>query len=176
MHDIDKIKFLYHLNEDDKKLIVEIENKLNVISFDDDLKRQNIKSKARSIYSSLAIEANSLLLESVDDIVNDKLALGSKREIQEVKNAIEFISFVIKCINNILDKTTKKNEFNDIRLNNNQLRIIELIKGNNRITRNQIASILNITTDGVKYNLKKLSDNKIIERVGSAKGGYWKVL
>lgn len=74
------------------------------------IKKRNlkIKSKVRSIYSSLAIEDNSLSLNSIERIIDDKLVLGDRREIQEVKNANEFISFVLNCINTTLKKTTQK--------------------------------------------------------------------
>lgn len=44
-------------------------------------------NRIRSIHSSLRIEANSLSLGQVRDVINGKLVLGEKREIQEVKNA-----------------------------------------------------------------------------------------
>lgn len=33
----------------------------------------------------------------------------------------------------------------------------------------------NITSDGVKYNLKKLVLHQIIERIGPDNGGYWEI-
>lgn len=50
------------------------------------LRRNN---KIRSIHSSLKIEANSLSLGQVKDVLDGHLVLGEKREIQEVKNAYE---------------------------------------------------------------------------------------
>ena len=44
-------------------------------------------NRINSIHSSLAIEANSLSLDQVKDVINGKLVLGSSKEIQEVKNA-----------------------------------------------------------------------------------------
>lgn len=44
-------------------------------------------NKIKSIYSSLAIEANSLTLGDVKDVINGRLVLGTEKEIQEVKNA-----------------------------------------------------------------------------------------
>lgn len=44
-------------------------------------------NRIRSIHSSLRIEANSLSLGQVRDVINGKLVLGEQREIQEVKNA-----------------------------------------------------------------------------------------
>lgn len=48
------------------------------------LRRNN---KIRSIHSSLKIEANSLTLGQVRDVINGKAVLGAQKEIQEVKNA-----------------------------------------------------------------------------------------
>lgn len=57
----------------------------------------NIESKPRlrknnrikSVYSSLKIEANSLSLGQVSDVINGKLVIGNQKEIQEVKNAYD---------------------------------------------------------------------------------------
>lgn len=48
------------------------------------LRRNN---RIKSIYSSLKIEANSLSLGQVRDVINGRLVLGQQKEIQEVKNA-----------------------------------------------------------------------------------------
>ena len=48
------------------------------------LRRNN---RIRSIHSSLKIEANSLSLGQVRDVINGKIVLGKQKEIQEVKNA-----------------------------------------------------------------------------------------
>lgn len=48
------------------------------------LRRNN---RIKSIHSSLAIEANSLSLAQVKDIINGKLVLGLQKEVQEVQNA-----------------------------------------------------------------------------------------
>ena len=48
------------------------------------LRKQN---RINSIHSSLAIENNNLSYEQVVDVINDKLVMGSQKEIQEVKNA-----------------------------------------------------------------------------------------
>lgn len=55
-------------------------------------------------------------------------------------------------------------------------KIIEQIHNNPKITRNELASILGITPDGVKYHLHKMTVEGIIIRHGSARGGYWKVV
>lgn len=44
-------------------------------------------NRIKSIHSSLKIEANSLSLGQVRDVINGKLVMGEQKEIQEVKNA-----------------------------------------------------------------------------------------
>ena len=48
------------------------------------LRRNN---RIRSIHSSLAIEDNSLSFNQVKDVIDGKLVIGEKKDIQEVKNA-----------------------------------------------------------------------------------------
>ena len=50
------------------------------------LRRNN---RIKSIHSSLKIEANSLTLGQVRDVINGKAVLGEQKEIQEVKNAYD---------------------------------------------------------------------------------------
>jgi len=327
MHNINEIRPVFHVSDENKKIINRIEKKLLIVQIPDDTKRKNvkIKSKVRSIYSSLAIEANSLSLDSVLDIIDNKLVLGNRKEIQEVKNANElyeninqfdytseedflkahiimmkyfdddnggyrnhgegvkkgdnvifmapdsltvpslmkslfnfindnkdklhplilssifhyyfvfihpftdgngrmarfwvslmltnynskfeyipieeeiylnqeeyynaisnchtngnaneFINFMLKIIDNVINKTTQKTtqKIAGMKLNDNQQKILDLINDNPYITRNELADKLDITSDGVKYNLNKLNKNNIIERIGPDKGGYWKV-
>lgn len=44
-------------------------------------------NRIKSIHASLKIEANSLSLGQVRDVINGKIVLGERKEIQEVKNA-----------------------------------------------------------------------------------------
>lgn len=44
-------------------------------------------NKIRLIHSSLKIEANSLSLSDVRDVINGRIVIGERKEIQEVKNA-----------------------------------------------------------------------------------------
>lgn len=331
MKNIDTIEPIFYISDENKKNIKQIEKKLSLIVLNDNNKEKNlkIKSRVRSVYSSLAIEDNSLTLNSVEKIIDNKLVLGDRKEIQEVKNANElyknmnkynykseedflkahallmkyfeddngyyrnhgeavkkgneiiylapesilvpslmkslfnflnnneskihpivlssifhyyfvyihpfsdgngriarfwmsliltnwnknfkyipieeeiylnhekyyeaiskchingnanaFINFMIKCINLSLEKityettqeTTQENVIS--KLNDNQKKIINYIKEDPYITRNELAKKLNITSDGVKYNLSKLIKENIIERIGPTKGGYWKI-
>lgn len=71
---------------------ISITDKLGQITNYNALERMPIlrrNNQILSIHSSLAIEANSLSLNQVKDVIAGKAVLGPKREIQEVKNAYE---------------------------------------------------------------------------------------
>jgi ATP-dependent DNA helicase RecG len=55
-------------------------------------------------------------------------------------------------------------------------KIIALIDENPKITRRELAEVTGLTEDGIKYHLKKMQDEAIIERIGPDKGGYWAVV
>ena len=56
-------------------------------------------------------------------------------------------------------------------------KILSILKENPSASRKKIAVILgDITEDGVKYQLNKMKKEKILERICSAKGGYWKII
>ncbi len=81
---------------------------------------------------------------------------------------------MLEIIYNSITKTTQKTT-QKIKLNDNQLKIINLIKINPYITRTELAKALNITGDGVKYNLNKLTKNNYLKRIGPDNGGYWSI-
>lgn len=98
MKNIDEINIVYKISDKDKQIIENIENKISLVNIDKDKQKHNkkIKSKVRSVYSSLKIEDNSLSLKVMENIIDDKLVLGKRKEVQEVKNANE----VYENINN----------------------------------------------------------------------------
>lgn len=88
-------------------------------------------------------------------------------------NANVFITFILKIINESIDKVIRNNEYN---LSETQERIIELIINDKYITQDKIATILNVNVRTVKRNFKVLIENEIVERIGSDKTGFWEVL
>ena len=91
MNLFDKVKPVFNIDDEMNELLAYINFKLNEIKITDKQKRKYMvtKSKVRSIHSSLAIEANSLSLFDVENIIEHKQIIGKRDEIQEVKNAIE---------------------------------------------------------------------------------------
>ena len=52
-------------------------------------------------------------------------------------------------------------------------KMLEQMRGNPKITRNELAMILGLTPDAIKYHLQKLTAEKILARQGSTRNGYW---
>lgn len=72
------------------ELVADISEKVGRISSYKELEaRPHLRrnNRIKSIHSSLKIEANSLSLSEVRDVINGQLVLGDQKEIQEVKNA-----------------------------------------------------------------------------------------
>jgi ATP-dependent DNA helicase RecG len=55
-------------------------------------------------------------------------------------------------------------------------KILDAIKSNPKITQNELAEITGLTRRGIEWNLAKLKEKGIIERIGPAKGGHWEVI
>lgn len=80
----------YRITDKMLSLVADISEKIGKIT-----ERTNLDSKPhlrknnkiKSIHSSLSIEANSLSLNEVRDVINGRTVLGKQKEIQEVKNA-----------------------------------------------------------------------------------------
>ncbi|MEY3452014.1 MAG: hypothetical protein RL711_1842, partial [Bacteroidota bacterium] len=51
-----------------------------------------------------------------------------------------------------------------------------LILDNNKITADEIAGKLQLTKRSIENYISKLKEKRYIERVGSDKTGYWKIL
>jgi ATP-dependent DNA helicase RecG len=55
-------------------------------------------------------------------------------------------------------------------------KILEAIKENPRITKKELASMIGITENGIKFHINALKKKRLLKRVGPDKGGYWEVL
>lgn len=81
-------------------------------------------------------------------------------------NSNKFIEFILKVINETIDEVLIKQK-------TTQEKILNIIRENALVTQEEMAKILNITRDGVSYNIKALKDKGILERKGSTKKGVW---
>lgn len=78
---------------------ISITEKIGKIEAYESLKRMPVlrrNNKIKSIHSSLVIEANSLSLDEVRDVIDGKTVIGPQKEIQEVKNAYDAYEMINK--------------------------------------------------------------------------------
>jgi ATP-dependent DNA helicase RecG len=78
-------------------------------------------------------------------------------------------------------ETTQENESTTQKLPRNypettRERLLNLIASNPGLTRKELAKLLGITSNGVKYHIQKLTDENIIKREGSDRAGKWVIL
>ena len=122
-------------------------------------------SKWKRIFEYLPIE--SLIKQYQDDYYTAIANCNNKGE------STEFIEFMLKMIYETINKIiVEQNSSKET----SQEKIINLIKSNPDITQNEIAEKLNLTRDGISYNMKVLKDKNIIKREGSNKTGRWKII
>ena len=57
-----------------------------------------------------------------------------------------------------------------------EIRIVDAMKENSKITQSQLAARLGIDINTVKYHVRNLSKNNVIERNGNNRSGEWVVL
>lgn len=56
------------------------------------------------------------------------------------------------------------------------MNLLNTIKEDNNLTQSQMAEKLNISVRQVSRRLRELKEKGVIERIGSDRKGYWKIL
>ena len=94
-------------------------------------------------------------------------------ESNELKNRYCHIKYNAKSTNKVTPKVTVNVT---VKLTVNQKKILEEVKKNPFVTQEELAEIISITRKSINENMKKLQSQKIIERIGADKNGYWKII
>ena len=76
---------------------------------------------------------------------------------------------VEKVVDKVVEKVVEK-------VTDNQIKILDCIKKDPFISAKKIADQILLSSRKVQENLKKLKDLGLIARIGSDKGGYWKII
>jgi len=124
-----------------------------------------ILSKWEPLFAWIPIE--SLIHESRQQYYD---ALG---ESGKKGNSTYFVEFMLSVISNALNMYELDVNKPSVRLREKEQTILNLIKGNSRITIAEIVEITGYPRSTVTRLIKNMSDNGIIERVGPKKNGYW---
>ncbi len=88
-------------------------------------------------------------------------AIGLRRVKQELAPA--------KVTDRVTDRVTEK-------LTDNQLKILQEMESNRYVSSSELSDKVGISVRKIKENTRKLKERGLLRRVGSPKGGHWKVL
>ena len=106
--------------------------------------------------------------------VSDRASLQDKDAFSFRENSI-VVTIPFERINKVGNKVGKK--VGDKKpLNSRRQKIISEMRDNPNITTAELHNILGVSETAVEKNISFLRDNGYIERVGSKRAGYWKVL
>lgn len=120
-----------------------------------------ILSKWRSIFKNLPIE--NIVYKYRKEYYHAIAVSGGE------KGCTPFIEFILGVIDEtlVIEKGTPQTTRD---------KILAQILANPKITRDELATILGLTSDGIKYHLQKLTKEGIIVHRGSTRSGYWEIV
>ena len=100
----------------------------------------------------------------------------------EFKSTESSFTTILKNLNYVTQNVTQnvtqsegQNDGQKLKPSDRRDKILEIIKNNPKITAYDLSKQFNVTDRTIKRDLKVLTDERIIEYIGSAKDGYWKV-
>ena len=101
------------------------------------------------------------------------------KDIDSTTATFVFPKDLIGTVSNGLDTDlirTKLREIVDVNLNPTEIEVIVEMRINKNITIQQLSQIIGVSTTSIENNIGKLKNKGLIDRIGSDKGGFWKVL
>ncbi len=100
-----------------------------------------------------------------------------KYELKDLSGFIQLEIKPVKLSNNERKKINKKlNVPVNVPVNDRQIKIINEIQKNKKITQVELADKYNVNEKTIKRDLKKLKELNLIKRVGADKTGYWQII
>ena len=114
----------FKITNDILNLVYEIGELVGKISAEKEFEKNltlRRKNRIKTIYSSLAIEQNTLTLEQVTDVINGKRVLAPLKDIKEVQNAYEIYERLEELNENSMKDLLLAREL----LTTNTLRVLE---------------------------------------------------
>lgn len=116
------------------------------------------------------------LIEKVGSGIRRIKSACQKNQIKVKFDTKEFfiVTFYRKALVDTTQKATQK--ATQKYLTPLELKILGLIKKDRGVSQKYIADSLNLSVNTVKEYIKKLKNKKVLIRIGSDRGGYWKVV
>ena len=100
--------------------------------------------------------------------------LGMESERVEFKKSTSEIIVTIPLNKKLLDSIKEENVYVD--LNESEIKILFLIKGNNGYKIRDFMKLTNYSESYINKILRSLKNKEYIERIGANKNGHWNVL
>ncbi|MDR2651127.1 MAG: winged helix-turn-helix transcriptional regulator [Prevotellaceae bacterium] len=110
------------------------------------------KSSAESVVENV--------VEKTGNVVENDLENDSVKRLENLESKVEAL---------------KKKSRKKIILPLHQQRILDAIRKNNQITQRELSQKIGINEKNIRVNISKLKADGLLERIGPAKGGYWKI-
>jgi ATP-dependent DNA helicase RecG len=143
-----------------------------------DLLSGNYVSKSRNKLIARAFKAANVIERYGSGIMRIRKICkdyGVKEpDLEEISNGFQVVLYneKINVTDNVTDVTDNVTD-SDI---DRARKILNLIVENNRITASEIAKYMKVTKRTILRDIEKLKSENSLERIGSEKGGYWKVI
>ena len=114
------------------------------------------------IYKSFDSEQSEMFFVDAPNNIDISAIAHKERGLRVRFEADDFFRIVFYRPKSIIPETIQK--------------ILETIKENPTVTRKELASIIGVSENGIKFHITNLKKKGLLKRVGPDKGGYWKVI
>ena len=124
---------------------------------------RNLLKEAKSLMRQFDVKVSqSYANENGGKVGGDIVENVVEKDLNDVEKTSDVAENVVENIVETTQKTTQK--------------IIELIRNYPEITKEELAEKCGVTSDGIKWQLKKLKSQGVIRRIGPDKGGRWEII
>ena len=140
---------------------------MNMIQYEFGVIPSIVKKENRLEYIQSLAESQEI------DNSKDFLDFMLEHHIENLKKQVEEYRFSIETVD--LKGGQKTGSGGQKKWSETTLKILELIKQNPKISRKELCDELKINPSAIQKHIEKLKNAKVIERIGGAKGGEWRV-
>jgi ATP-dependent DNA helicase RecG len=127
-------------------------------------------SGVRNLYHYTPIWANGALPELIDEeIFKTIVPLPESFRIESGEVFASYDRVTDEVTDEVTDRVTD-------RVTDDEQTMVGLLRKNNQYTLNELAKILSVSRKTVTIRIKRLKEKGVIERVGSDRSGYWKIV
>jgi Fic family protein len=140
---------------------------MNMIQYEFGVIPSIVKKEKRAEYiQSLAESQETEDSKTFIDFMMNHHIENIVQQIEEYKQSVE---------NDNVDGGQKTDLGGQKKWSENTEKILQLIKNNPKISRSELCDELKINPSAIQKHIEKLKNAKVIERIGGAKGGEWRV-